>query len=143
MTIPGGEIPVCVLIESLITANYIPVQRGILLWSKVNFIYLSNILKEFTARFFNSLYSGIFSAAMWDEFHAVYLYGLELIPSKLSSQRTTKTKQIVVGKSVSNGRQDWTAYVNIKKLAQFECRKKYASKLFTVPLINKLTIIRV
>ena len=67
------------------------------------------------------------------------------LPSKFSSQRynqpwvTTKTKQICRRKKhlyrrahISDRHQDWIAYYNIKKLAQYECQKahnEYVSKL--------------
>ena len=70
-----------------------------------------------------------------------FVYCMELIPSKLSSQRfnqpcvTTKTKQICRRKKHLYRRahlSNWTAYYCIKKLAQSECRKahsEYVSKL--------------
>ena len=146
--IPGIGDHESVLIESLVTAKYIPsAQWTIYLWSKANYTHLSDIIADFSRRFLSEYTVESPVQQLWHEFQQLSLECLSLIPSGTSSCRfsqpwiTSKTKQMCRRNKrrykracLTNSEHDWSAYYHIKKLAQSECRKAnndYVSKLIS------------
>ena len=85
--IPGIGDHESVLIESLVTAKYIPsAQWTIYLWSKANYTHLSDIIADFSRRFLSE-YTVESPVQLWHEFQQLCLECLSLIPSRTSSRR--------------------------------------------------------
>ena len=137
--IPGISDRESIYVESCIKAKYRqPTRRKIFWWAKADFQHISQILNESVAAFLDThtLTSSVHQ--MWSDFMDIYAKCLEFVPQKLSSIRfsqpwvTSKTKCIcrkkkrLYNKARNSGlTRDWNDYLNVKNLAQHECRAAY------------------
>ena len=137
--IPGISDHDAVYVESFITAKYrCPAKRKLYQWAKADFQLLSQVITEFTSSFTSSNTTTSCVQKMWNDFKAMCMDCMELVPYTYPSSRfnqpwvTTRTKRIcrkkkrLYNKARSTGlASDWSNYKNIKKLSQHECRRAY------------------
>ena len=144
--LPGINDHDIIYVESSVRAEYIlPTKRKITLWSRADINCLSNFITNFNESFLSCHSSKSPVQLMWEEFKAMCLDCINLIPTKFVSVRynkpwiTIKTKQIIRKKKrlynrarLSGSIRDWNAYHAIKKSAPYECRKAHDDYLMNL-----------
>ena len=111
-----------------------PAKRKQLLRSKVNMNDLKDLINNFTRTFLSKYSPGSSIEQMWEEFKAICLECVNLIPSRLITNRynkpwiTANSKQYIRKKKrlynrarTSGSTEDWNAYRTAKRAAQCEC----------------------
>ena len=124
-----------------------PAKRKQLLWSKVNMNDMKDLINNLTRTFLSKYSPGSSIEQMCEEFKAICLECVNLIPSRLIINRynkpwiTTNTKQYIRKKKqlynrarTSGSTKDWNTYRTAKKAAQHECQ--IAHNNYLTNLIN-------
>ena len=135
-------------VESFLSAIIVQHKpRKVYLWNRANFTNINESWSAFSNSFIQSHNIDTPIQELWDIFKAQCVNSLNSIPTKSLSSSTkhpwitsaikrlsNKKKRLYNKARLSNCETDWSAYKEIKKLAQRESRKAHDSYILT--LIN-------
>ena len=123
-----------VLTKSLIQAGSSPTaRRHIYLWSKANFNYIRQSIQSLYEEFVSSSTVTTPVSTLWNRFPEICNHYLNLTPSKWRTTKqnqpwiTCHIKQLFNKKQwayncATNHASDWTTYLDLKRLSQWEYR---------------------
>jgi len=137
--VPGISDHEAIYIESkLAVYTTPPTKRKVYLWNRANFCNINDVMLQQCSQFIQDNNEHIPIEELWSKFKTICKDCLDLIPSRLTSKRhnqpwinnhikqiTRKKRRLYNKARTTNLLQHWSAYRNIKKIVQRECRQAH------------------